>query len=55
MLLSDDCGLKEIIEESKRISKTKLDKIPREEGKTYSIYNTLPGKNKVAPELLEKI
>lgn len=55
MLLSDDCGLKEIIEESKKITKTKLDKIPREEGKTYSIYNTLPGKNKVAPELREKI
>lgn len=55
MLLSDDCGLKETIEESKKITKTKLDKMPREEWKTYSIYNTLPDKNKVAPELLEKI
>lgn len=55
MLLSDDCGLKEIIEESKKVTKTKLDKMPREEWKTYSIYNTLPGKNKIAPELREKI
>lgn len=55
MLLSDDCGLKEIIEESKKITKTKIDKMTREEWKNYSIYNTLPGKNKVAPELLEKI
>lgn len=31
MLLSDDCGLKEIIEESKKITKTKLDKMPLEE------------------------
>ena len=55
MLLSDNCGLKEIIEESRKITKTKLDKTPRKKDETYSLLNTLPGKNKVAPELIEKI
>ncbi|MBP6921172.1 hypothetical protein KBB89_01330 [Candidatus Gracilibacteria bacterium] len=55
MILSDNCELKSVIEESKKITKSKLDKTPREEGKTYSLLNTLPGKNKVAPELIEKI
>ena len=55
MLLSDNCGLKEIIEESRKITKTKLDKTPRKKDETYSLLNTLPGKNKDAPELIEKI
>ncbi len=50
-MLFDDCGLSEIINECRAITEKKITEIKQEEGKNYSIFNTLPGKNKVAEEV----
>jgi len=49
--LFDECDIKWAIRECKNITKQKLADMPREEWKTYSIFNTLPGKNKVSDEV----
>ncbi|MCB9807538.1 hypothetical protein H6768_06795 [Candidatus Peribacteria bacterium] len=51
IILSDDCNIEEIIEESKKITISKMEYMIHETGKTYSLYNTLPGKNKISEEV----
>lgn len=49
--LYDACDIKSVIRECKNLTKQKLADMPWEEWKTYSIFNTLPGKNKVSEEV----
>lgn len=53
--LYDACDIKSAIREFKNITKQKLADTPREKWKTYSFFNTLPEKNKVSEEVLERI
>lgn len=51
VVLFDECGLSEVINECRQITEEKIANTKKEDGKSYTIFNTLPGKNKVAPDV----
>lgn len=51
IVLFDDCHISEVINECREITEKKIAEMPQEDGKSYTIFNTLPGKNKVAEDV----
>ena len=51
IVLFDACEITEYIEKCRAITEEKIQEIAREDGKTYSIFNALPGKNKISEEV----
>lgn len=55
IVLFDECELDAAREECRRLTQIRLDKMPRESEKEYSIVNTLPSKDEVAPDIIDEI
>ncbi len=51
IVLFDNCNITEAMDTCREITEQKIADIKQEKGKTYSIFNTLPGKNKISEEV----
>mgnify|MGYP002132431215 FL=1 len=51
IILFDSCEMEKTIETCREITEEKIAECKQEKWKTYSIFNTLPGKNKISEEV----
>jgi hypothetical protein len=51
IVLFDACDITTYIEECREITEEKIKETAQENGKSYSIFNTIPGKNKISEEV----
>lgn len=53
--LYDECEIKSTIRECKNITKQKLSEVKQKSDTIYSLFNTLPDKERVSPEVEENV
>ncbi len=51
IVLFDECNFSETINECRNITENKINEAKKEEWKSYTIFNTMPGKNKISEEV----
>ncbi|MBP7806159.1 hypothetical protein KA057_00580 [Candidatus Gracilibacteria bacterium] len=51
IVLFDACEITETMDQCRELTEEKISEMKQENGKTYSIFNTMPGKNKISEEV----